>query len=288
MIGSKVNISLNIDNYNLDINIKDILILNTFEEIIKECFNDKKDFIIARVESIPICLTKDSYYEYFWANSLNRILFKINKETNNIIKYNIKNPRDNSFIFGKVDYYKIKNNKILLLYLLTGRKRYLTQLKRKTYLKQNYNNFFHLIIESEYFASDFTFINKEECRKYFKLNLNESEVCFLYENNNEKINSNLIEEVNIKLELWKHKKIIFLQYFLWFSVIFVFILLFGIFIFPNLKNIIIIIFSFFLVFLLFYCLYTYWIMKLYYERLNKIIKLDDNNRDIIVSCNYYY
>ncbi|KAF7700650.1 hypothetical protein CDIK_0911 [Cucumispora dikerogammari] len=273
MTEPRVQMSIEIEGKHINTNTIDCFTSVSLEDIMIECFKENNDFIIARVKSTPLCLKKASYYQYYWANSFNRIVFKRNPLTNRVTKYTIKNPIDLRCILGDVDYFKIKRNQNVLFYALTGKNRYLKPLTENNavYITEKENETgeekISIQLKATYFATELDFINNIDCREYFKKNLNSGELNFLYDTNISKVNSNIVNKVDIEEEYWKHKKIVNFIRFLYCVSIIMICLVVCLALFPDYKGIVAVSMGCTVLLTIVVGLYIYFYMKKYIKKL---------------------
>eukprot|EP00917_Polyrhabdina_sp_WS-2016_P019676 GHVP01041993.1.p1 GENE.GHVP01041993.1~~GHVP01041993.1.p1 ORF type:complete len:291 (-),score=33.92 GHVP01041993.1:161-1033(-) len=104
---SEVTTIINIPEYNemLDGDREDPISVTSFNILLQEYIQSSKIFIIARVESIDHrgCI----FVSYYDAHSINKVIFRIDRNTMFIYRINARNPSDNLPINGKIIYYCI-------------------------------------------------------------------------------------------------------------------------------------------------------------------------------------
>ncbi|KAJ3078196.1 hypothetical protein HK102_004670, partial [Quaeritorhiza haematococci] len=97
----------------LDAQNEDPFTLEPFVNLIKQHVEKGKDFILARVTTADPNDSMHLYHSYYSAHNINKVLFRTQPEEGLLHRMKAKNPLNNMYILGDVQYYAIKASSVV-------------------------------------------------------------------------------------------------------------------------------------------------------------------------------
>ncbi|KAF7698609.1 hypothetical protein CDIK_1394 [Cucumispora dikerogammari] len=233
-------VTIKLDRHNIDADLQETFSLCSFRHLMIEKFRQKKDFLIARVASITECIldgtkTKHTSFFFFCANALNKYLFKYEAERRLLHRMRVRNPVNNVFILGKVEYFKVNYSLSLFIELQSKPDVFDGSVDSSDYFQSHkHKTTEEMLIKGTRFATDEDFLIKPETRQFFKQNCDLENEEFLFKFSRE--NSGIIDMLQ-SMESTEDNTLFMLIYSLiYIHVIMIFVLSFVFLLIINFKE----------------------------------------------------
>lgn len=91
---------------------EECFVLDSFNALIQQSRNGKKDFLLARVMTVDPTDPTRTYWSYYSAHQINKVLFRTQPDQDMLHRMRCRNPLNNMLIVGNVHYFSISPEEV--------------------------------------------------------------------------------------------------------------------------------------------------------------------------------